>query len=71
MRSCRDGTTAVAGCRGGELAVWRIAGDKIASKPTVIKTGLPTSVCVIAVSPVAPDEVTEAARQLSPALLSC
>jgi hypothetical protein len=53
----RDGAAAVAGCRGGEVAVWQVAGDKVSSKPAVRKLGLPTSVCAIATSPTNPDEV--------------
>lgn len=53
---------AVAGCRGGELAVWRISGDKVLSKPTVHKTGLPTSICAVAASPVDSSEVRQSSR---------
>jgi hypothetical protein len=48
----------VAGCRGGEVAVWQIAGDRVASKPAVHRLGLPTSVCAVAASPVNAAEVS-------------
>ena len=55
---CRDGAAAVAGCRGGEVAVWQIAGDRVASKPAVHRLGLPTSVCAVTASPVNAAEVS-------------
>ena len=53
-----DGSAVVAGCRGGQLAVWEVGAPKPPSRAAVHTLGLSTSICAVATSPDTPEKVS-------------